>query len=117
MTPKKSSLSTLSNEALCKLRDEIAELLNSRAEKLRKELDQLTGERLANDGKTNGWKKLRKAVKRSKIAPKYRAPDGSTWCGRGARPRWLTSEIKEGKKLEDFLIVPRQEKMPEYSDS
>jgi DNA-binding protein H-NS len=117
MTPKKSSLSTLSNEALCKLRDEIAELLNSRAEKLRKELDQLTGEPLANDGKTNGWKKLRKAVKRSKIAPKYRAPDGSTWCGRGARPRWLTSEIKEGKKLEDFLIVPRQEKMPEYSDS
>jgi hypothetical protein len=38
MQPKKSSLTTLSNEALCKLRDEIAALLNSRAEDLRREL-------------------------------------------------------------------------------
>jgi DNA-binding protein H-NS len=36
---------------------------------------------------------------------KYRGPDGDTWCGRGIKPRWLTSTLKEGKKLEDFLIV------------
>jgi DNA-binding protein H-NS len=104
MQPKKSSLSTLSNEALCKLRDEIAALLNSRAEDLRRELDRLTGDGLAHGGGTNGAAKASSA-KAKKIAPKYRGPDGGTWCGRGARPRWLTSALKEGKKLEDFLIV------------
>jgi hypothetical protein len=43
MQIKKSSFASLSNEALGKLRDEVAELLNSRAEALRGELDQLTG--------------------------------------------------------------------------
>jgi DNA-binding protein H-NS len=93
MQPKKSSLTTLSNEALCKLRDEIAVLLNSRAENLRRELDQLTGG-------GNGSK-----AERKKASPKYRGPDGDTWTGRGNKPRWLASAMKEGKKLEDFLIV------------
>jgi DNA-binding protein H-NS len=39
-----------------------------------------------------------------KIAPKYRGPSGETWAGRGAKPRWLVTAIKEGKKLDDFLI-------------
>jgi hypothetical protein len=50
MQPKKASLTTLSNEALCKLRDEIAALLNSRAEDLRRELDRLTGGAVADGG-------------------------------------------------------------------
>jgi hypothetical protein len=41
MQPKKPSLSTLSHNALCKLRDEIASLLNSRVEDLQKELERL----------------------------------------------------------------------------
>jgi DNA-binding protein H-NS len=99
MQPKKASLTTLSNEALCKLRDEIAALLNSRAEDLRRELDRLTGGAVA-DGGGNGSK-----TKGKKIAPKYRGPDGDTWTGRGVKPRWLTSAMNEGKKPEDFLIV------------
>ena len=43
MLPKKSSLDTLSNQALCKLRDEIAEELKSRAESLQREIDHLVG--------------------------------------------------------------------------
>ena len=50
MVPKKSSLATLSNEALCKLRDEIAELLESRAEALRKELGRVTGSEIGSRG-------------------------------------------------------------------
>ena len=83
MQPKKASLTTLSNEALCKLRDEIAALLNSRAEDLRRELDRLTGGAVA-DGGGNGSK-----MKGKKIAPKYRGPDGDTWTGRGVKPRQL----------------------------
>jgi DNA-binding protein H-NS len=102
MQPKKSSLSTLSNEALCKLRDEVAALLNSRAEDLQRELNRLNGAHgIKTDGAANTPKALRK-----KIAPKYRGPNGETWTGRGMTPRWLTSALKEGKKLEDFLIAP-----------
>jgi DNA-binding protein H-NS len=104
MQPKKSSLSTLSNEALCRLRDEVVALLNNRAENLRRELEQLTGCAVAHGGQTDSGVNASKA-KREKMAPKYRGPDGDTWCGRGARPRWLTSAMKEGKKLEDFLIA------------
>jgi DNA-binding protein H-NS len=102
MQPKKSSLTTLSNEALCKLRDEIAALLNSRAEDLRRELDRLTGGAVAHGGETNG---AAPKAPRKKIAPKYRGPDGGTWTGRGIKPRWLTSALKEGKQLEDYLIA------------
>ena len=27
-----------------------------------------------------------------------------TWAGRGATPRWLKAAIKDGKKLDHFLI-------------
>jgi DNA-binding protein H-NS len=105
MQPKKSSLATLSNEALCKLRDEIAALLNSRAEDLRRELEQLTGGAVPHDGQVNGSTNRLKAP-RKKIAPKYRGPaTGDTWTGRGMKPRWLTNELTQGRKLEDFLIV------------
>lgn len=44
-----------------------------------------------------------------KVVPKYRNPKNSSevWSGRGRTPRWLTAELKRGKKLEDFLISQR----------
>jgi len=108
MQPKKSTLSSLSNEALCKLRDEIAAVLNSRAEDLRREIEKLTGGAPVHAAKANGGDNESK-VKRKKTAPKYRGPDGGTWCGRGKRPRWLTSALEEGKNLEDFLIIASEE--------
>jgi len=44
------------------------------------------------------------ALKGKKVAAKYRDRAGNTWAGRGAKPRWLVTAIKEGKKLEDFAI-------------
>jgi DNA-binding protein H-NS len=43
-------------------------------------------------------------MKGRKVAPKYRGPNGETWAGRGARPRWMTEQMKQGKKPDDFLI-------------
>jgi DNA-binding protein H-NS len=108
MQPKKSSLSTLSNEALCKLRDEVAALLNSRSEDLRRELAKLTGDTVARGGETKGMANT-PFPSRKKATPKYRGPGGNTWTGRGIKPRWLTTALQEGKKLEDFLIVAREE--------
>ena len=106
MQVKKSSLSTLSNEALCKLRDEIAALLSSRAEELRKELNRLTAG-APHRPEANGRAIVSKE-KRKRVAPKYRGPAGETWCGRGKKPRWLAGALNEGKNLEDFLIVPAE---------
>jgi DNA-binding protein H-NS len=102
MQSKKSSFTTLSNEALCKIRDEIAALLNSRAEDLRRELDRLTNGTVARH-RTNGTMQAPKA-QHKKVPPKYRSPNGDTWSGRGLKPRWLTSAMQDGKKVEDFLI-------------
>jgi DNA-binding protein H-NS len=104
MQPKKSSFSNLSNEALCRLRDEIAELLNSRAEILREQFCQLTGGgSIAIVEDTHSGGKRRRATRRT-VAPKYRGPEGETWSGRGMHPRWLTKAINEGKQPSDFLI-------------
>jgi DNA-binding protein H-NS len=98
MQPKKSSFANLSNEALCKLRDEIVTLLNSRAEKLRLELERLTNGSVATAEKVGETPK-------KKIVPKFRGPHGETWAGRGMKPRWLMNAMKEGKNQEDFRIA------------
>ena len=99
MLPKKSSLDTLSNQALCKLRDEIAEELKSRAEGLQRTIDQLVGPTSFPSTERRGGSK-----KGYKVAPKYKGPQGEKWSGRGKTPRWLTAAMSEGKQLNDFLI-------------
>jgi DNA-binding protein H-NS len=41
-----------------------------------------------------------------KVAAKYANPDNpsETWTGRGRKPRWLAAKMKEGDKIEKFLI-------------
>jgi len=41
-----------------------------------------------------------------KVLPKYRNPKNpaETWSGRGKQPRWLTAQLRSGKKAKDFLI-------------
>jgi DNA-binding protein H-NS len=42
---------------------------------------------------------------RKPVAAKYRDPvSGSTWTGRGLKPRWLVAAVDQGKTLSDFLI-------------
>jgi DNA-binding protein H-NS len=40
------------------------------------------------------------------VFPKYRNPAQpfETWAGRGKQPRWLTAQLRSGKKLDDFRI-------------
>ena len=42
------------------------------------------------------------------VFPKYRNPaePAETWSGRGKQPRWLTAQLRSGKKLDDFRIQP-----------
>ena len=41
-----------------------------------------------------------------KVAAKYANPDNlsETWTGRGRKPRWLSAKLKDGDRIEKFLI-------------
>ena len=41
-----------------------------------------------------------------RVLPKYKNPErpSETWAGRGKQPRWLSAELRSGKKLDDFRI-------------
>jgi DNA-binding protein H-NS len=40
------------------------------------------------------------------VLPKFRNPDepSETWAGRGKKPRWLTRQLRAGRRLDDFRI-------------
>src|ERR1700694_4272038 len=40
------------------------------------------------------------------VFPKYKNPaqPSETWAGRGKQPRWLSAQLRSGKKLDDFRI-------------
>jgi DNA-binding protein H-NS len=75
--------------------------LDSRLQEMRAELDQYWGKVFPNGG---GRPRGPSHLKGYKVPPKYRGPNGETWAGRGAKPRWLVAAMKKGKKLDSFLI-------------
>jgi DNA-binding protein H-NS len=100
----KINLSRMDFDSLMVLRKRVEEALSGQRAKLEKQLEalgsslaSLGGGRVARSGRGG-------SLKGRKVAPKYRGPSGETWAGRGATPRWLKAAIKEGKKLEQFLI-------------
>ena len=87
-----------------KLRNDIGAVLSRKAEGLKKELAAL-GADYAEVGRIALYGKRKSSLKGARVAPKYRGPDGETWAGRGAQPRWMTAAIRSGKKRDDFLIA------------
>jgi DNA-binding protein H-NS len=51
-------------------------------------------------------RQLALSPKKGQARPKYRNPAEpfETWAGRGMKPRWLTAQLKSGKKIDDFRI-------------
>jgi DNA-binding protein H-NS len=97
----KPNLSRMDVKSLMDLRDQVDQRLRERRVELQKQLERIAlfgGERTARGGQRAS------ALRGRKVAPKYRSPSGDTWAGRGAKPRWLVAAIKEGKKLDEFLI-------------
>jgi DNA-binding protein H-NS len=91
-------------ESLVNLRQRVEEALLSHRATIEKQLAALGGSVASFGGKVARGGRGSALKKGKKVAPKYRGPDGETWAGRGATPRWLKAAIKEGKKLESFLI-------------
>jgi DNA-binding protein H-NS len=96
----KPNLSSMSVDALLKLRADIEKTLSSRAAQLRNELSKLTGH-----SKLSG---AAHSLKGRKAPVKYRDRQGNTWAGRGAQPKWLRAKLKAGAKLKDFEVKPKR---------
>jgi DNA-binding protein H-NS len=95
------NINSLSADALLSLRSDIDKRLASMRADLHKQLARLGD----SDAPEPGVRKARRGpLKGTKVPAKYRGPDGETWAGRGAQPKWLVRLLKQGKKLEDFLI-------------
>jgi DNA-binding protein H-NS len=100
----KINLSRMDVQALIDLRKQVEDTLVSQRATLERQLAAVGGYITSIGGKVGRGGGRGSALKGKKVAPKYRGPDGETWAGRGATPRWLKAAIKEGKKLESFLI-------------
>jgi DNA-binding protein H-NS len=100
------NLKSMSIDRLTNLRERVEAALSSKVTQQRRtlesELAKLT--RFGGDGARSKSAFGRGA--RGKVAPKYRNPENpsETWAARGLKPRWLTAAIKDGEKLDDFLI-------------
>jgi DNA-binding protein H-NS len=86
-------------DALLALRADIDKRLGQKRSELEKQLSRLGAARNSRTGFGR-----RSALKGRKVPPKYRGPGGETWAGRGARPRWLSALIRQGRKLDEFAI-------------
>jgi DNA-binding protein H-NS len=117
----KSNLPTLSIDELWTLHEEVGVILSEKITTEKRELEK----RLAtlNRGSSSGkvlisdkamvtravvQRRERQAVRRKypPVLPKFQNPADptETWAGRGKQPRWLVSQLKAGKKINDFLI-------------
>ena len=112
---RKYNLASLSIDELWALHEELGSMLSERitAEKhgLEERLAKLNGGLIFNKGqKRHAALEVseRRAVRRKypPVFPKFRNPSdpAETWAGRGKQPRWLISQLKAGKKIDDFLI-------------
>jgi DNA-binding protein H-NS len=100
---RKQNLAGMDFESLVNLRKQVESALSGHRATLEKQLEAL-GSAVASIGGKIARGGRGSTLKGKKVAPKYRSPDGETWAGRGATPRWLKAAIKDGKKLESFLI-------------
>src|SRR4051812_13926677 len=90
---KSKSYAEMSIDALFSLRDEISDVLSSRASELQAQLAALTGT-TTKRGRRPGRK-----TKGKKVAPQFRSKKDPklVWSGRGANPRWMKAEMKGTK--------------------
>ncbi len=97
------NLKNMDVNALLELRGEVDRRLTERERDLQRQLG-LLGKGTRQVGRPGTRAGRGSALRGVKVAPKYRGPEGETWAGRGATPRWLAALLEEGHSIEEFLI-------------
>jgi DNA-binding protein H-NS len=110
----KLNLSSLSIDDLWTLHEEVGILLSERIDAEKRELEERlaklnrrsTSEPRINPAGLQVTERRKIRRKYPPVLPKFQNPSNpsETWAGRGKQPRWLVSQLKAGKKMNDFLI-------------
>jgi DNA-binding protein H-NS len=96
------------------LHEEVGILLSERIDAEKRELEERlaklnrrsTSEPRINPAGLQVTERRKVRRKYPPVLPKFQNPSNpsETWAGRGKQPRWLVSQLKAGKKINDFLI-------------
>jgi DNA-binding protein H-NS len=112
--PSKFDLKLLSTDELWTLHEQVGSLLSEKITAEKRALEDRL--KRLNGGSAEKAIVARAALKTSErrsvrrkyppVLPKYQNPNdpSETWAGRGKQPRWLVSQLKTGKNINDFLI-------------
>ena len=98
------NLKSMSATDLIDLRERVDAVLSAKVRVERAALE-ASLRKLGGVGGRNGRGGGKSVLAGKKIAPKYRGPGGETWTGRGLKPKWLAAALKDGSKIEDFIIA------------
>jgi DNA-binding protein H-NS len=116
MNLKKSYLESLSIEELTSLHERVGALLADRLAEEKRKLERQLSKLVAGSQITSPAHHVNQGKKMDRrpyppVRPKYRNPTNhsETWAGRGKQPRWLVTQLKAGKKMQDFLIDSKSE--------
>ncbi len=102
---KLSDLKSLTLDELWSLHEETASVLARKMEAAKAVLEHRL-QQLHLNGDAHVPKTVNGQRSHRRVFPKYRNPaqPSETWAGRGKQPRWLSAQLKSGKKLDDFRI-------------
>ena len=102
---QKFDLNEMSLEGLWKLHEKIADELTRRMTLEKAKLEERLS-KLRSASHLFGGSVKRERRPYPKVRAKYRNPTNpkETWAGRGKQPRWLATQLRSGKKLDQFLI-------------
>jgi DNA-binding protein H-NS len=105
---KQSELKSMSTDQLWALHEAIANLLTAKITAEKSELEQRLHQisMLSEVGPRDAIGPRHERRPYPRVLPKYRNPlqPSETWSGRGKKPRWMTRQLKSGRKLDDFRI-------------
>jgi DNA-binding protein H-NS len=97
---KRSDIESMSSDELWMLHEEITEKLTAKICAEKKAIENRLRLLVAHN--------VRKSERRPYpiVLPKFRNPaePSQTWAGRGKQPRWLTAQLRSGKRIDDFRI-------------
>jgi DNA-binding protein H-NS len=100
---KPHDLKSMSVDELCSLHEFVSSALAQKIPAEKARLDQRLRE-LSLGAEPHKMSHARRPY--PKVFPKFRNPaePSETWAGRGKKPRWLTAQLKLGKRIDDFRI-------------
>jgi DNA-binding protein H-NS len=97
---KRSDFESMSSDELWMLHEEITKKLTAKICAEKKAIENRLRLLVAHN--------VRKSERRPYpiVLPKFRNPaePSQTWAGRGKQPRWLTAQLRSGKRIDDFRI-------------